>query len=103
MLVLPTQTKKIDELIDIGYASKKPGNRKILLTILQNIWYLARQGLALRGDGKETDSNFMQLFLLHSIDNPDICQWLERRNDTYLSKDIQNETLLIMVHNNYIA
>lgn len=49
--ILPTQSTPIDELLDIGHASKKPENRRILLTILQNIRFLARQGLPLRGDG----------------------------------------------------
>ena len=60
LFIAPAQTKEIYELIDIGHVSKKPGNRKILLTILENIRFLARQGLPLRGDGVEDNSNFMK-------------------------------------------
>ena len=96
--VLPSQTRDIDELLDIGHASKKPGNRKILLTILQNIKFLARQGLPLRGDGKEDNSNFMQTFLLRAEDNKEIYEWLKRKNETYTTKDIQNEMIKLMAH-----
>ena len=31
--------------------------------------FLSGQGIALRGDGDEKDSNFMELLLLWSVDN----------------------------------
>ena len=31
LYVLPAQTEEIDELLDIRHASKKPGNKRILL------------------------------------------------------------------------
>ena len=100
--VILSKTKSIDEHLDIGHASKKPGNRKILLTILENIQFLAKQGLPLRNwadnESKEVKSNFMQLFLLRSIDNPKISEWLSRKNGTYVSKDIQNEIIKLMAH-----
>ena len=49
--VLPPKPKDIDELLDIGHATKKPGNWHILLTILQN------------------NRNFMQSLLLRAEDN----------------------------------
>ena len=98
LYVLPTQSKEIDQLLDIGHASKKSGNRQILLTILQNVRFLARQGLPLRGDGKEDNSNFMQFLQLRAEDNPLIHEWLKRKNETYTTKDIQNEILKLMAH-----
>lgn len=99
LYVLPSETRNIDELLDIGHASKKPGNRKILLTVLQNVRFLARQGLPLRGDGPvEDNSNFMQLLQLRAQDNPQIHEWLKRKNETYTSKDIQNEMIKLMAH-----
>ena len=98
LFIAPAQTKEIDELIDIGHASKKPGNRKILLTILENIKFLVRQGLPLRGDGVEDNSNFMQVLQLRAIDNPHIHEWLKRKNDIYTAKDIQNEMVKLMAH-----
>ena len=71
LYILPTQTKDIDELLDIGHASKKLGNRNILLTtcILQNVRFLAKQGLPLREDRMEDNSNFMQTLLLRAENN----------------------------------
>ena len=83
-----TQSNEIDQLLDIGHASK-PGNRQILLTILQNVRFLARQGLPLRGDGTEDNSNFMQVLQLRAVDNTLNHEWLKRKNETYTTKDIQ--------------
>ena len=87
--------QNIGEHLDIGHATRKPGNRKVFLTILENTRCLARQGLPLRGDGNESNSNFKQLFLLRSKGKV-FQEWLSRQNDTYLSKDIQNEILGLM-------
>ena len=51
----------------------------------------------LRGDEKE--DNFKQLFLLWAADNPTIHEGLSWRNDTYISKDIQNELLKLVALN----
>ena len=44
-------------------------NREYLLKVLQNIRFLARQGIALRGDVNEDDSNFIQLLKLRANDD----------------------------------
>ena len=98
LYVLPGQTEEIGSLLDIGHLAKQQRNRQILLTILQNVRFLARQGLPLRGDGKEDNSNFMQVLMLRAADNPGIHEWLKRKNETYTSKDIQNETIKLMAH-----
>lgn len=69
------------------------------LIILQNVKFLARQSLPLRGDGKEDNSNLKQLFLFRAEDNPTIYEWLSWRNDTYISKDMQNKVLKLMALN----
>ena len=52
MHVLLNQVGDVGEHLDSEYASNKAENRKILLIILRNITFLARQeGLSLRGDG----------------------------------------------------
>ena len=104
--ILPKQTRDIGEQLDIGHASKKSDNRKILLTILGCIRFLAtilgcirflaRQGLPLRGDGNEQDSNFKRLLFFEARDDIKLQEWLSRHNDTYTSKDIQNEILKLM-------
>ena len=65
----------------------------MLLKIFEKIRFLARQGLPLRGDGDESNSNFVQLFKLHSADHSSMLEWLRKRTNKYTSKDIQNEIL----------
>ena len=95
LFILPKQTKDIGEQLDPGHASRKPGNQKVFLTILENAKFLARQGLPLRGDGDESNSNFKQPFLLRS-EGSVFEEWLSKRTDTYLSNNIQNDLLRLM-------
>ena len=64
--------------------------------ILQNLRFLARQGLSLRGHGDGSDSNFIQLLRLRAFDSPAVLSWMEKKTDKYMSSDIQNECLQIM-------
>ena len=48
---------------------KNQKNRRCLLKIISNIRFLARQGLPLRGDGDEDDSNFVQLMKARGEDD----------------------------------
>ena len=59
--MLPKQTRDIGEILSSGHRKEKASNRKVFLTLLQNIRYLARQGLALRGGDRDADGNFYQL------------------------------------------
>ncbi len=63
------------------------------LKILSNVQFLARQGLPLRGDGEETDSNFTQLLKSRGLDDPRIDSWLSKKTSKYTSHIIQNEIL----------
>ena len=57
MVKLPNSVHDIGEVLCTAHAHGKSTNRKIFLKILQNVQFLARQGIALRGhDDKE--SNF---------------------------------------------
>ena len=49
------------------------------VTIGENLRFLSQQGVAIRGDGNESDSNFHQLLLILSADNPELAQY-ESRN-----------------------
>ncbi len=42
------------------------------------MFFLSREGLTLRGDGDESDSNFMQLFNLRSEDDERILDWIKK-------------------------
>lgn len=60
--------------------------------------FIARQALALRGNWKkdvqaEESSNFHQLVLLRSQDDPQLLEWLQRKSFRYTSPRIQNEML----------
>ena len=68
----------------------------MLIKILQNIRYLARQGLPLRGSNKDADSNFTQLLLLRSSDSPVITEWMRKKTNKYISPTTQNECIRIM-------
>ena len=93
LYILPGQTRDVGEILNTELAVQKVENSKILLILLRSIAFLARQGLALRGDGKEVDSNFRQLLLLQATENKKITEWLSKPTNTFTSKDIQNEIL----------
>ena len=71
MIVLPATTCDIGEACSATHAHQKSENRTMLLKILQNIHFLGRQGLALRGHD-DTESNFVQLLKLRGCDDPKI-------------------------------
>ena len=77
-------------------ASEKRVNREYLLKVLSTVRFLARQGLALRGDGDEVDSNLHQLLVLRGEDYSAMSKFLERQQLKYTSPEVQNELLSIM-------
>ena len=93
---LPKETGNVGERLSSEHELQKAENRSVLEKILENIRFLARQGLPLRGHGTGADSNFMQLLCLRALDSPTILAWLEKKADKYISGDIQNEILQIM-------
>ena len=64
--------------------------------ILQNVCYLARQVLPLRGHDDGANSNFIQLLQLRAFDCSNISAWMEKKTNKYTSGDIQNECLQVM-------
>ena len=95
--LLPKQVHDIGELLSQKHSDQKVENREVFIRILQNLRFLARQGLALRGThGDEVQSNFMQLFNLQGEDCPLIKPWISKKTNNYLSHHIQNECLQIM-------
>ena len=76
-------------------ASEKRVNCEYLLKVLSTVRFLARQGLALRGDGDEVDSN-LQLLVLRGEDYSTMSKFLERQQLKYTSPEVQNELLSIM-------
>ncbi len=103
VVTIPSITNNVGEMLSSSLANQRSRNKKILLVILSNIKFFARQGLALRGQyvsgddstkGGENDSNFIQL--LRGKDDPSILKWMEKVQDKFTSHEIQNEILSIM-------
>ncbi|XP_015770301.1 PREDICTED: xanthine dehydrogenase/oxidase-like [Acropora digitifera] len=88
----------IVDLLSEEHALENSKNRKILLSILSNIRYFARQAFPLRGDRglSEEKSNFHQLLNLRAQENPEIIEWLRKRDEKYTLPEIQNELLEAM-------
>ena len=56
--LLPTTCSDIGDMLNKQHADIKKLNRECLLKILYNLQFLARQGIAIRGDNDEVDSNY---------------------------------------------
>ena len=78
-------------------ATDKRENREYLLKVLSTVRFLARQGLAVQGDGDETDSNLHQLLFIRSEDYSAMRKFLEKQQLKHTS-EVQNEFLSIMAH-----
>ena len=97
IITLPKLMKcGIGEAISSKIKEEVAISRKMLLVILQNLRYLARQGLPLRGSDGDVDSNFIQLLLLRALDIPGVSDWMKKKTNKYTSPQIQNECLEIM-------
>ena len=97
-VTLPATCEHIGEQLSTQFAEENKSNRKMLIKILSCFQLLARQGLAIRGDGDECHANFIQLFKFLGQDDVTINEWLKKKMDKYTSHDIQNELLKIMSH-----
>jgi len=75
---------------------KRLTERKYLLKIMECIRYLARQGIALRGDNG--NDNLTQLFKLLNRTDESALQRLQNDNSQhkYLHNDVQNELIELM-------
>ena len=96
MVGVPSCYNDIAEHLSQQHSSDKRNNRQCLLKILSNLRFLSRQGISLRGDDQELNSNFTQLLILRGEDDPRIDTWLNRKSNKYTSHDIQNELLKVM-------
>ena len=65
----PRQFGDVGELLNSRLQKEKSLNRDMLRRIVQNLRFLARQGLALRGNGSGLDRNFSQLMLVRAYDS----------------------------------
>ena len=88
----------IQEMTNESLKAKMKENRQCLIKVIETLQFLGRQGLALRGDQNDENSNFMQLLKLRSKDFAQLKQWLEKKKEKYTSHDIQNEILILMAN-----
>ena len=95
MITLPNTTRNIGEQLSEQHSTQKKKNREALHSIMSAIRYLGRQGLALRGNGVEKDGNFRQLQMKAERD-PNLLEWLKRKDNVYISPDIQNEIIKVL-------
>jgi len=101
-----TKTQKDSgELLSTELEKQKAINRAYLRKVLENVIFLARQGLPMRGNwisadeeggGSELHSNFHQLLLLCAKDDPSILDIMQRKTQKYTDHQIQNELLQIL-------
>ena len=96
VLTLPKTTRDIAESLSSAHKADKLKNRQMLMKVLTNVQFLARQALPLRGDGNESDSNFIQLLLLGGKEDSYVAEWLQKKSNKYTSPEIQNEIIRIM-------
>ena len=85
-----SQEITIGESLNAAHEKEKQMNCEYLLRVLQNIRFLARQGIALCGDGNEDDSNFIQLLKLRA--NDDSCI-----PDKYTSSTVVNAIMALKI------
>ena len=96
VVTLPATTSDVGELLNSCHKREKEVACDILQIILSSVRFLARQGLALRGNNSDAESNLLQLLKLRSKECPQLCTWLQRERLKYTSHECQNEMLEIM-------
>ena len=102
--VMTKTQKDIGELLSTELEKQKAINCAYLRKE-ENVIFLARQGLPMRGNwisadgeggGSELHSNFHQLLLLRAKDDPSILDIMQRKTRKYTDHHIQNELLQIL-------
>ena len=97
MLSTALTTKDIAEQLSAQHKREKMVRRRNLLKILSRVYFLARQGLPLRGYSNDKNSNLYQLLTFRGQDDPELLHWIERKHGRkYTSHETQNEMLKVM-------
>ena len=86
----------VAKILSFQHTEEKKENRQYLMHVISTIRFLACQGLLLRGDGDEKNSNFLQLLMLRAEDNASIKLMLEKKRMKYTCHEIQMKFLSIM-------
>ena len=94
MSVIRKTHEYIGEMFSDILSQEKFENHQILLKILENLRFLCRQGLSLRGNEKE--GNFDQQLLNSSKSDSRITECLKKTRGKYTHPSIQNEFIKIV-------
>ncbi len=92
-VVIPLSCPDVGAILSRQYAVETKNNRRCFLKVLAVDRYLARQGIAFRGDGDDSDYNFIQLLKLQASQDQILVNWLSQKTNKYTSHDSQNEVL----------
>ena len=92
-LSYPNTNHNIIDLTNSNAQQIRKQNRHYLAKIIETLQYLARQGIALRGDNDE-EFNFIQLLKLRVKDDGVLASKL--KEGEYTNHDIQNEIIALM-------
>lgn len=95
-VMVTATTRNIGELLSVQHAEQKDKNQQALYQIVSSIRFLSRQELAMRGDKDEADGNHKQLLHMKSEEDLNLAECLKRKENVYISPDIQNEILKTM-------
>ncbi|CAF4079753.1 unnamed protein product, partial [Rotaria sp. Silwood1] len=87
-LVKQQQKPTVAAQLNLTHQIQQAKRRRMLLTEIQCIKYLLRQGLPIRGH-VEDEANLIQLLKLRASDVDGLAEWLKEKN--YLSHDVINE------------
>ena len=94
-VIAPPAVKSVGVMLSEEYRDEIKHNQKMLLTILRGVQHLGRQGLAIKGDDDESNSNFIQTLKLLDLDGS-MKKWMARKQNKYTSPVIQNEMLKLL-------
>ena len=97
-VTIPSTIKDVGEQLSTAHAQEKHDNRHCFTKILKCLQYLARQSLPFRGDGKELDSNLVQLIKLQTKDDSKLDMWMDKKFNKFMHHEVQNEILQIMAN-----
>ena len=93
LVVLPRCTNDVGELQSAEHQTEKTRNREMMLLVLQNMRFLERQDLPLRGRDDKSGSNFTQLLCLRGVDHEGIGSWLSKKQTSTPHLSRQSEVV----------
>ena len=97
MIVLPNMSRNVEVMLSSTLETEQSTNWHYFFKAANSIKFLAMQGISWQGDGDKVDINLMQLLYLHEAVGPQMFSCLLQRSKTFISLQIQNDLLKIMV------